>query len=144
MLQRYSPYKDLEDEVDKEVKLRSMIQSNAENFSQVKKTRTLGINLSGDSHPQENGQIRAISFGNSMTLERAQSLEASPTSKNPPRRQLHSKQDVVENFEGLIEGNRKNAMIRSQSHEYTDGDDGCTTRTRPAAIKEPIESGMAL
>ena len=60
MLLKYSPYKNLEDEADKEAKLQElMASSQGENFS-----------IARGSTKKLQGHTRAISFGNSMSLVR--------------------------------------------------------------------------
>ena len=107
MLLKYSPYKNLEDEADKEAKLQElMASSQGENFSVAKA-----------SAKKKQSHARAISFGNSMSLVRTQSLEASPSATKSrqrksvhaaaasPSKNTHASRPEVEIFEGLIEGN---------------------------------------
>ena len=59
LLQKYSPYKDFEDEADRERRLKAMME-NAENFNVAQ--------------AQNKQHLRAISFGNSISLAKTQSL----------------------------------------------------------------------
>ena len=108
MLLKYSPYKNMENEADKEENLQALMASNGENFSVAK----------GSSNKKKSN-MRGISFGNSMSLMRTHSLDASPSAKNKSRKSLNAgaatpskktnasnnNRPEVEIFEGLIEGN---------------------------------------
>ena len=115
MLLRYSPYKDFENEMDKSRKLKELMAQNSDNFSVVNE----------QTKKKYSSNMRSISFVNSMSLARTQSLDttsakphrnsqvgnvvsggAGSPSKNSSIHQQNNKQEV-DNFDGLIEGSNQ-------------------------------------